>query len=94
MKIKYFFIDIVRWFGKQVCRVKGHDFFFPGGCIDSYSAYTCVRCGELSRSLDSLPTMPDDEWEAHGFGPDNDEIEREHERARRWSARIRYPKWI
>lgn len=89
-------IDFVRWLGRQVCRVRGHRYFYPGGEVRSWAAYSCVRCGELDRPLETLPYRPDDD----GFDPLLDdldyqkEIERQHALERRWVSWLLFPHWV
>lgn len=90
-----FWIDFVRWIGRQVCRVRGHHFFYPGGEVRSWAAYSCVRCGELDRPLDTLPYRPDDDGFDLLDDPDyRQEIDREHAQERRWFSRLPFPHWL
>lgn len=89
------FVAIVRWVGRLVCRIKGHRYFYPGGEARSWGAYSCVRCKELDRPIESLPYRPDDEkldptdsaeYQAH--------IDKNFECERRWISWLHYPRWI
>lgn len=91
---KYAIQDASRWLGKQVCKARGHRYYYAGGAFDSNCAYDCLRCGELDRPIESLPeTVPDEGgcWPDIGFGPEEDA---RTERARRWFASLPWPKWI
>ncbi len=97
MKIKYLLINLVRWIGKQVCNVKGHNFYYPGGEVRTWNAYSCIRCGEFDRPIESLPNPPEDF--DYGFDltetPEYQEmIDQEHERERRWITWLPFPHWI
>lgn len=95
MKTTHITKTVTRKIGAMVCAIRGHNYFYPGGTINSWSAYTCIRCGELDRPLESLPDRPDDaddhEWydEVHEL-----RLEREHELARRWFVRLPWPRWL
>lgn len=85
-------IAVSRWLGRMICRVRGHNYYYPGGAYDSFCAYGCIRCGELDRPLESLPATVRDEfgdWPEVDF---NDSEEFEH--ARRWVPFLSYPRWI
>lgn len=95
MKIKYAFIDLVRWIGKQVCKIKGHNYFHPGGMHATWCAYTCARCGETDKPIESLPSPPDDEFftDPYESMPEEYVIE-QYEQERRWISWAAYPHWI
>ncbi|MCZ2135846.1 MAG: hypothetical protein LC098_10540 [Burkholderiales bacterium] len=90
-------VQVSRKVGAMVCAVRGHDYFYPGGEINSWCAYACVRCGQFDRPLESLPYRPDDADDYIGWN-DNDEreqrIEQEYELARRWFAGRPWPRWL
>jgi hypothetical protein len=90
--MKRWLIQLSRTLGRCVCAVRGHRYFYPGGCWNSWSAYTCVRCGALSRDLDSLDFVPDDE-PFIGF-EDEDDIALELSVERRWITRLPFPRWL
>lgn len=96
MKIKYLFTDFVRWIGKQICRVKGHNYFYPGGEVRSWCAYGCIRCSELDRPIDSLPYRPDDEefFDLTDTDEYREYVDQQHERERRWISWLPFPHWI
>lgn len=84
--------DLSRTIGLRICALRGHRFFYPNGCFDSWHAYSCVRCGALSRSLDSLPCAPEDE-PFMGFD-DEEAVEREFALASRWFRLLPLPRWL
>lgn len=84
---------LVCFVGRLVCAVRGHRYFYQNGCINSWCAYSCVRCGELSRPLESLPYPPDDyeyEWDER----DEETIDRDLARCARWVPFLPFPRWI
>ena len=89
-------IAVFRWLGRQVCRVRGHHYFYPGGEVRSWAAYSCIRCGELDRPIESLPYRPDDEdFDPASSDPEYQEgVEREFKLERRWISWLPYPHWI
>jgi hypothetical protein len=93
---KQTWVVICRKIGAGVCGLRGHDFFYPHGSIDSWRAYTCIRCGELSRPLDSLPSAPVTDTDDNDSWRDDDDdlrLEDEHAKARRWIAWLPWPRW-
>lgn len=91
-------VTVVRWVGAAVCAARGHEFFYPRRCVESWCAYTCIRCGALSRPLESLPSAPgpdDDDYDPWRYDSDEDDrIEEEHALAKRWFARWSWPRWV
>lgn len=88
-------MTVSRKVGAIVCAVRGHDYFYPGGEINSWCAYACVRCGELDRPLESLPYRPDDADDFNWNDEEREErIEQDHELARRWFAPLPWPRWL
>lgn len=73
--------------GKRVCKIKGHNYFHPGGLHASWCAYTCVRCGETDRDIETLPSPPEDEFFT-------DPYEEQYETERRWISWAPFPHWI
>ncbi len=95
MKIKYAFMDFVRWIGRQVCRVKGHNYFHPCGLHATWCAYTCVRCGETDKPIESLPSPPEDEFFTDPYENMPEEyVNEQYERERRWVSWTPYLHWI
>lgn len=93
-------LRLSRAIGAAVCRVLGHEYFYPLGEVTSWSAYSCVRCNALSRPLEDLPYAPG--WDDEDYGgyndrfsdPDVDErIEREWAISRRWVSWLPWPRW-
>ena len=77
-QFRYALINASRALGRLVCRARG--------------AYSCIRCGELSRPLESLPFAPDDDdWDRFD---DHDEVERQYRRAARWFSWLPFPRWL
>ena len=94
-KLRYALIDTVRWIGRQVCRVKGHNYFYPGNLITNWCAYTCVRCGETDRPIESLPSPPEDEFFTDPYDTMPDEyVNEQYERERRWVSFLPFLHWI
>lgn len=88
-------IVFVRWLGRQVCRVRGHHYFYPGGEVRSWVAYSCVRCGALDRAIESLPYSPDDECFDPTDTPEYQEyVEQQYEQERRWISWLPYLRWL
>lgn len=95
MKIKYWLQNTIRLIGKLVCRMKGHNFFHPGGLHASWCAYTCVRCGETDRPIESLPSPPEDEFFVDPYDTMPEEyVNEQYERERRWISWAPFPRWI
>lgn len=92
--LRYALIDLSRWIGRQICKLRGHRYYHAGGAYDSHCAYGCLRCGELDRPIESLPpTTPDEygDWpEALVFNGEQEQ----YEHARCWFSWAPYPKWI
>jgi len=88
-------IFLSRKLGASLCLLSDHKYFFPDGCFNGWSAYTCVRCGALSCPLDSLPPAPPDEDFTRWHDEEDDErIEQQHKMARRWFASLPWPRWV
>lgn len=93
--VRNMFIDLSRWTGRQVCRIRGHRYYYAGGAFCSDYAYGCIRCGELDRPLDSLPERTLDEDGYYDEPYYDEEIDREEfNQARRWFSWLPYPKWL
>jgi len=87
-----------RAIGALVCRLRGHEFFYPGGEVNSWSAYSCVRCNALSRALEDLPNAPgpdDDHYDDNHYFDDDwqDRVDREWALAKRWVSWLPWPRW-
>jgi len=88
-------IDLSRWIGRQICKIRGHHYHYPGGAYCTDYAYGCIRCGELDRPMESLPELVPDEdgyWDEPLFDEDIDH--EEFDRAKRWFSCLPYPKWL
>jgi hypothetical protein len=95
VKIKYIFTDFVRWIGKLVCKIKGHNYFHPGGLHATWCAYICIRCGETDKPIESLPRPPEDEFFTDLYESMPEEyVNEQYERERRWISWAPYPHWI
>ena len=92
----YIKIYVSRALGRQVCKVRGHRYSYVYA-HDSNCAYECIRCAELDRPFDSLPTSAPNE---DGYWPDIDhsddppELRAAEDRERRWFAHLPWPKWV
>lgn len=89
-------VAFVRCLGRQICRVRGHHYFYPGGEIRSWSAYSCTRCGELDRPIESLPYRPDGEDFDPIYSDEEyqEDVEQQFKLERRWISWLSYPRWI
>lgn len=87
-----------RALGAVVCKLKGgHRYFYADGSWNNWSAYQCVRCGELSRPLGSLPNAPswdEDGYDDHWTSRDHEQEARDYAHNARWFARLPFPRWI
>jgi hypothetical protein len=96
MKKRLFYLlqDLSRCIGALVCFFRGHRYFYHRGCYDNNCAYSCVRCGELDKPLESLQEIEPDEY---GDWPDIDlseDEEKEAEHDCRWFSWFPFPKWL
>jgi hypothetical protein len=88
-------MKVSRKFGAAVCAARGHSYFYPGGAINTWCAYACVRCGELDCPLESLPCRPDDDGDFDRYNDEYEQqLEQDYERARRWFAPLPWPRWL
>lgn len=98
-KLRLFALPASRALGACVCAAKGEHLYIWHftGSFDNWHAYQCLRCGELDRPLESLPSAPD-AYDA-GFGcadeyADREAEDRQYNQARQWHPALPFPRWI
>lgn len=87
---------VSRLIGAQVCKVNGCRYHYANGCIDSWKAYACIRCGELDRPLESLEPCPLDFCPCDEYSSleEADEGERLYQLDTRWFSCLPLPRWL
>lgn len=94
-------VHISRFIGRCVCKLRGHNYYYPGGECCSLFSYACIRCNELDFPIDdnqdTAATSCGDDY----FRVDYDCIDYDSERekedfeySRRWVKWLPYPKWL
>jgi hypothetical protein len=96
MKKNLFYLlqDFSRRLGALVCFFREHRYFYASGSYNFNCAYSCVRCGELDRPIESLPETGPDEYGDWSDIDLSEDIAKEAEHERRWFRCLPYPKWI
>lgn len=87
-------MKITRAIGAQVCKVRGHLYYYPGGAIDTCCAYSCIRCRELDRPLESLEPRPLDEDYDYCDWDRFEDDQRDFEYFCRWFSWLPFPRWL